>query len=72
VFAVSRNPIFVFMDAFAVGVFLLNGRLLFGLFAVLTVVAIHFQIRREEIFLEERYGDEYRAYRERTPRYLGW
>ena len=72
VFARSRNPIFVFMDAFAVGLFLLNGRLLFGLFAVLTVVAIHFQIRREEIFLEERYGDEYRTYRKRSPRYLGW
>jgi len=36
------------------------------------VQAIHFQIRREEIFLEERYGDEYRTYRKRTPRYIGW
>jgi protein-S-isoprenylcysteine O-methyltransferase Ste14 len=60
------------MDAFAVGIFLLNGRLLFGLFAMLAIVAIHLQILREEIFLEQRYGDAYRAYRERTPRYLGW
>ncbi len=72
VFAWSRNPIFVFMDAAAVGTFLLTGRLFFGLFALLTVVAIHLQILREEGFLEARYGEAYRAYRQRTPRYLGW
>jgi protein-S-isoprenylcysteine O-methyltransferase Ste14 len=71
VFAFTRNPIFLFMDTYALGTFLLNGRLLFGLFAVLAFVAIHFQILREERFLAGRYDQVYRAYRRRTPRYFG-
>jgi protein-S-isoprenylcysteine O-methyltransferase Ste14 len=72
VFAVTRNPIFVFMDAAVLGTFLLTGQLLFGLFALLTAVAIHLQILREEAFLTRRYGEAYVAYRRRTPRYLFW
>jgi protein-S-isoprenylcysteine O-methyltransferase Ste14 len=72
VFAISRNPIFVFMNAYAVGTFLLSGRLVFLVFALLSVAALHAQIRREEAFLENAYGDAYRAYRAATPRYLLW
>jgi len=72
VFAVSRNPIFVFMDAYLLGSFLVSGRLLFAVFAVLAAVLIHLQIRREEAFLEDRHGDAYRGYLDRTPRYLVW
>jgi len=70
VFALTRNPIFLFMDAFALGNFLVSGRALFAVYTVLAVVLIHLQIRREEAFLENRYGDEYRTYRDCTPRYL--
>ncbi len=70
VFALTRNPIFVFMNAYALGSFLVSGRLVFGLFALLAAVLIHLQIRREEVFLEECHGDAYFAYRERAPRYL--
>ncbi len=72
VFARTRNPIFLFMDAYALGNFLVSGRLLFGLFALLAVILIHLQIRREEAFLEDRHGDAYRSYRASTPRYLVW
>lgn len=70
VFALSRNPIFVFMDAYALGSFLITGRFLFALFTGLAVLLIHLQIRREEVFLEARHGDAYRSYQKRTPRYL--
>ncbi len=70
VFALTRNPIFVFMDAYALGSFLVSGRLLFAVIALLAGVVIHLQIRREEAFLEGLYGDAYRSYRDRTPRYL--
>ncbi len=70
VFAVTRNPIFVFMDAYALGSFLVSGRLLFGLFTGLAALLIHLQIRREEVFLEALHGDAYRDYKKRTPRYL--
>ena len=72
VFGISRNPIFVFMNAYAVGTFLLTGRIVFLIFALLAVVAMHAQIRREEAFLEDAYGDAYRDYRAATPRYLLW
>jgi protein-S-isoprenylcysteine O-methyltransferase Ste14 len=72
VFGISRNPIFVFMNAYAVGTFLLSGRLVFLIFALLAVAALHSQIRREEAFLEDAYGEAYRAYRTATPRYLLW
>ena len=71
VFAWSRNPIFVFMDAYALGTFLLNGRLLFGVFAVATVVALHWQILQEERSLAGLHGPAYRDYLRRVPRYLG-
>ena len=72
VFGISRNPIFVFMNAYAVGTFLLSGRPVFLIFALLAVAALHSQIRREEAFLEDAYGEAYRAYRTATPRYLLW
>jgi protein-S-isoprenylcysteine O-methyltransferase Ste14 len=72
VFGISRNPIFVFMNAYALGTFLLSGRLVFLVFALLAAAALHAQIRREEVFLEEAYGEAYRAYRAATPRYLLW
>jgi protein-S-isoprenylcysteine O-methyltransferase Ste14 len=70
IFARSRNPIFVFMDLYVAGTFLLHGTLLFLVLAVVGIVGIHFQIRREERFLEGCYGEEYESYRGRTPRYL--
>jgi protein-S-isoprenylcysteine O-methyltransferase Ste14 len=72
VFGISRNPIFVFMNAYALGTFLLSRRLVFPIFALLAVAALHAQIRREEAFLEGAYGEAYRAYRVATPRYLLW
>jgi protein-S-isoprenylcysteine O-methyltransferase Ste14 len=72
VFAVSRNPIYVFFDLWFVGVSLINGRLFFLIFAMLGVVVMHWQIVREEKFLLQQYGEPYRAYCSRTPRYLIW
>ncbi len=70
IFARTRNPIFLFMDLYVAGTFVLHGTLLFFVIALVGIVGIHFQIRREERFLEGRYGEEYGSYRARTPRYL--
>ena len=71
-FAVSRNPIYVFIDLWAFGVFLINGTLIFLLFALLTLIAVHWQILQEEIFLTQLYGKPYADYCKRTGRYLLW
>jgi protein-S-isoprenylcysteine O-methyltransferase Ste14 len=70
-FAFSRNPIFVFVDFYFIGTFLLNGTVFFLLSAVLVVVGLHYQILQEEQFLRQQYGEAYTAYRARTRRYVG-
>ena len=70
IFAFSRNPIYLFLDLWFVGVFLINGRLSFLIFALLAIVHVHIQILREEKFLSDLYGEEYQNYRSQTGRYL--
>lgn len=72
IFAWSRNPIFVFMDLYTIGSFLLTGRLSFLIFALLAVAGLHWQILQEERFLRGVHGPAYDAYLRRVPRYLGW
>jgi protein-S-isoprenylcysteine O-methyltransferase Ste14 len=70
IFAHSRNPIFLFMNLYFLGTFLLNGRLIFLVAALLAAAGIHYQILQEERFLEAIHGDSYRRYRARVARYL--
>ena len=70
VFALSRNPIFVFMNLYAIGGLLLNGTPVFVGIALATILGVHFQILQEERFLAGRYGRAYERYRERTGRYV--
>lgn len=69
-FAYTRNPIYVFIDLWFLGIFLINGTLIFLIFAALALAAIHWQILREEDFCAKLYGEPYRAYCERTGRYF--
>ncbi len=72
IFSVSRNPIYVFIDIYFTGTFLINGTLIFLIFAILTVAALHFQILQEEKFLAKTYGQAYMDYCTRTGRYITW
>ncbi|MCE1252900.1 MAG: isoprenylcysteine carboxylmethyltransferase family protein [Anaerolineae bacterium] len=71
IFSLSRNPIFLFVDMYFVGTFLMNGSLIFLIFAVITVLGLHYQILQEEAFLPGIYGQSYLDYCRRTPRYFG-
>lgn len=70
IFAFSRNPIFAFIDLYFVGTFLINGKLVFLAFTVLTAIALHYQILQEEKFLSGWYGRAYRDYCTRAGRYF--
>ncbi len=70
VFGWSRNPIFLFIDLYFVGTFLINGTWFFLLIAVAVVSGMHYQILQEEKFLLKNYGQSYRAYLNRVGRYL--
>jgi protein-S-isoprenylcysteine O-methyltransferase Ste14 len=71
-FALSRNPIFIFLDLYAFGTFLINGTLGFLLFALVLAAGIHYQILQEESFLRRTYGTAYHDYCRRTARYFSW
>ncbi len=71
-FALTRNPIFVALNLWFSGIFLINGSLGFLIFALLAAIAMHWQILREEKFLTGLYGQPYRDYRARTARYFIW
>jgi len=71
VFSWSRNPIFLFMDLYAIGTFLLNGTLVFLMMGLALIGALHYQILQEERFLRQRYGAAYETYSARTARYFG-
>ena len=51
IFAFSRNPIYLFIDLWFLGTFLINGRLVFLIFAALAVANVHWQIHQEENYL---------------------
>jgi len=72
IYAISRNPIYVFFDLWFIGTFLINGTLVFLLFALLTLTNLHYQILEEERFLTEIHRSAYEEYRARTARYFTW
>ncbi len=72
VFSFSRNPIYLFLDLWFIGTFLINGRLIFLILALLALVIQHWQILQEEAFLTNLYGEPYRNYLARTGRYIGF
>jgi protein-S-isoprenylcysteine O-methyltransferase Ste14 len=74
VFSVTRNPIFLSMDLYFLGTFLIYSNLFFLMCFVCIFVCIglgfQFQIRQEETFLLERYGENYRKYMALVNRYI--
>jgi protein-S-isoprenylcysteine O-methyltransferase Ste14 len=58
------------MDIYFLGIALIYPNVLFILIAAGTITGIHFQILREEIFLQRKFGEEYAAYKKQTRRYF--
>jgi protein-S-isoprenylcysteine O-methyltransferase Ste14 len=71
VFSFSRNPIYLFLDLWFIGTFLINGTLIFLVLAIGALVVQHWQILQEEAYLTNLYGQPYRDYCARTRRYFG-
>jgi protein-S-isoprenylcysteine O-methyltransferase Ste14 len=71
IFAATRNPIYLAMALLYIGVaFLINSPWTFLLAAPMTSTLCLIAIKPEERYLERKFGDAYRAYRDRTPRWL--
>ena len=72
VFSWTRNPIYVSLELFIFGTFLMEGMMIHLVLALLIVGMTHSLILREEQFLRETYGETYREYCRRVRRYLNW
>lgn len=69
IYALTRNPIYLFFDLYFIGTFLINGTPFFALSAAFTVLNLHYQILNEEQHLAQVHGLDYWAYHARTARY---
>ena len=70
-FRFSRNPLYVAFNLALGGLALLVNSMWLLVLLLPAMVTMHFGvIRREERYLDGKFGDEYRAYRARVRRYL--
>jgi protein-S-isoprenylcysteine O-methyltransferase Ste14 len=71
IYRLSRNPIYVGGLLGMIGIALAFNIVWLLPLLVPSLLALHFGvIRREEQYLEAKFGDDYRRYRARVPRYL--
>lgn len=68
-FSIVRNPLYMFSLIGVLGIGVMSNHLLIMLgLPVVFVLMYHFLIRREEAFLQEKFGAEYAAYCKAVPR----
>ena len=72
VFGWTRNPIYLGGGPIMAGIALIFGIDWLVLLMVPSLMILHFGVvLREEHFLERKFGDAYRTYKARVPRYFG-
>jgi len=71
IYRVSRNPACLSGFFADIGIGIACASWVFLLYAVVEIILMHISIRTEERFLLEKYGDAYREYIKRTPRWIG-
>jgi protein-S-isoprenylcysteine O-methyltransferase Ste14 len=71
VYAISRHPGYFGFFLGCAGIGLASASWVFLLCALIWIVTWHFGVVEEERFCLERYGDAYREYMNRTPRWIG-
>lgn len=69
-FKYCRNPVFFGMILSLLGLFLVLPNALSAGFFILSYILIQIQIRLEEAFLMNEYGEEYRNYKNTVPRFF--
>jgi protein-S-isoprenylcysteine O-methyltransferase Ste14 len=70
VYRISRNPAFVGFDLLYIGTALAMPNVVMLCAAIVSILLMHLQILEEERYLPVAFGNEYLAYRAKTPRYL--
>lgn len=70
-FSICRNPLYFCSTIGVLGIALMSNRFsAIAMMLLFFVPTYYFMIKREEVFLLEKFGEEYRAYMARVPRFL--
>jgi protein-S-isoprenylcysteine O-methyltransferase Ste14 len=72
IYAVSRHPGYFAYFIACIGIGIACASWIFLLCALIWIVSWHFGVVEEERLLLEKYGDAYRKYMNRTPRWIGF
>jgi len=70
-YRISRHPIYVMVDICYIGIGIATASWLLLALIVFYMIVVHFIMLAEERICLEKYGDAYREYMKRTPRYIG-
>ncbi len=70
IFAHTRNPMYVAFGLLLFGEFLIQPGWIVLAYLLAAPLLFHRQVLREEAYLSEHYGEEYRRYAERVRRYV--
>ena len=70
IFALTRNPMYVAFGLVLLGEFLIQPNWILLAYLITGIGLFHRQVVREEDYLGQHYGEEYRAYCKRVQRYL--
>lgn len=71
-YAYTRNPQYLGMILANIGLIVYFRSILVLILGVVACLGLLYVPRVEEDYLQMEFGDEYRAYREDTPCFLGW
>jgi len=70
IYRYSRHPYYIALLVQLIGIGIASASWIFLLFSVLLIVPMNVLMGREEAFCIETYGEAYREYMERTPRWI--
>jgi len=77
IYKVSRNPMYIAMFLIFIGFVLMAWQfslargILMITITIFNIIATHWMVLGEERFLSKKYGDAYREYMNKVPRYIG-
>ncbi|MGC4129016.1 MAG: isoprenylcysteine carboxylmethyltransferase family protein [Bergeyella sp.] len=69
-FAISRNPVYVSFAMMLIGQFLIFPSWILLIYIIIGILRFHIQVLKEEKFLTEQYGEEFKQYCKKTGRYF--
>ena len=69
-YAHIRHPLYSAVDGFGLGLALVSANWFFAVFFILCLVGLWFRVPKEERMMLDQFGEDYRAYMQRTGKFL--